>query len=257
MRPDLGNTRRRFTPQLLSLAGNPISACSVRIFPRSPSPAAPARGPERSDAIAAQAIEAQPVLWPDQPRRGRGRAEQHPRKTTWLTARRSCTREPARQAKRKKLWHRQRTASHHRPIWPTVVTHRFNVSHAESEAAWSKRSNEGRDYLSLKLHDPRPRLPTSICSTTRMERAVALTGHATASLREPCRSPAYCPTAGGISRRRHRTCGGHGADVRVRKPQSHNVSDSSVQPTGRTMPSIVTMRKSRSIDTSREGRPLD
>ena len=44
VRPDLGNTRRRFTPQLLSLAGNPISASSVKILPRSPSPAAPLAG---------------------------------------------------------------------------------------------------------------------------------------------------------------------------------------------------------------------
>src|SRR5882672_6824579 len=33
-------------------------------------------------------------------------------------------------------------------------THRVYVGRAEIGAAWSKRSNEGRDYLSLKLDDP-------------------------------------------------------------------------------------------------------
>lgn len=33
-------------------------------------------------------------------------------------------------------------------------THRVFVGRAEIGAAWSKRSNEGRDYLSVKLDDP-------------------------------------------------------------------------------------------------------
>jgi uncharacterized protein (DUF736 family) len=33
-------------------------------------------------------------------------------------------------------------------------THRVYVSRVEIGAAWSKRSEEGRDYLSLKLDDP-------------------------------------------------------------------------------------------------------
>ena len=33
-------------------------------------------------------------------------------------------------------------------------SHRVFVGLAEIGAAWSKRSNEGRDYLSLKLDDP-------------------------------------------------------------------------------------------------------
>jgi uncharacterized protein (DUF736 family) len=33
-------------------------------------------------------------------------------------------------------------------------THRVYVGRAEIGAAWSKRSEEGRDYLSLKLDDP-------------------------------------------------------------------------------------------------------
>ena len=33
-------------------------------------------------------------------------------------------------------------------------THRVFVGRAEIGAAWSKRSEEGRDYLSLKLDDP-------------------------------------------------------------------------------------------------------
>jgi uncharacterized protein (DUF736 family) len=32
--------------------------------------------------------------------------------------------------------------------------HRIHVGRAEIGAAWSKRSEEGRDYLSLKLDDP-------------------------------------------------------------------------------------------------------
>ena len=33
-------------------------------------------------------------------------------------------------------------------------SHRVLVGRAEIDAAWSKRSNEGRDYLGLKLDDP-------------------------------------------------------------------------------------------------------
>ena len=33
-------------------------------------------------------------------------------------------------------------------------SHRVYVGRAEIGAAWSKRSNEGRDYLGLKLDDP-------------------------------------------------------------------------------------------------------
>ena len=33
-------------------------------------------------------------------------------------------------------------------------SHRVMVGRAEIGAAWSKRSNEGRDYLSVKLDDP-------------------------------------------------------------------------------------------------------
>jgi uncharacterized protein (DUF736 family) len=33
-------------------------------------------------------------------------------------------------------------------------SHRIFVGRAEIGAAWSKRSNEGRDYLSVKLDDP-------------------------------------------------------------------------------------------------------
>ena len=36
----------------------------------------------------------------------------------------------------------------------TVPTHRVLVGRAEIGAAWSKCSNEGREYLSLKLDDP-------------------------------------------------------------------------------------------------------
>jgi len=35
-----------------------------------------------------------------------------------------------------------------------VPSHRVFVGRAEIGAAWSKRSNEGRDYLSIKLDDP-------------------------------------------------------------------------------------------------------
>jgi len=36
----------------------------------------------------------------------------------------------------------------------TAPSHRVYVARAEIGAAWSKRSEEGRDYLSLKLDDP-------------------------------------------------------------------------------------------------------
>ncbi|GAA5264644.1 hypothetical protein ACOSOMT5_P1069 [Acidiphilium sp. MT5] len=36
----------------------------------------------------------------------------------------------------------------------TAPSHRIFVGRAEIGAAWSKRSNEGRDYLSVKLDDP-------------------------------------------------------------------------------------------------------
>jgi uncharacterized protein (DUF736 family) len=36
----------------------------------------------------------------------------------------------------------------------TAPSHRVFVGRAEIGAAWSKRSNEGRDYLSVKLDDP-------------------------------------------------------------------------------------------------------
>ena len=36
----------------------------------------------------------------------------------------------------------------------TAPSHRVFVGRAEIGAAWSKRSNEGRDYLGLKLDDP-------------------------------------------------------------------------------------------------------
>jgi uncharacterized protein (DUF736 family) len=38
-------------------------------------------------------------------------------------------------------------------------SHRVFVGKAEIGAAWSKRSNEGRDYLSVKLDDPSFALP--------------------------------------------------------------------------------------------------
>jgi uncharacterized protein (DUF736 family) len=38
-------------------------------------------------------------------------------------------------------------------------THRIFVGRAEIGAAWPKRSNEGRDYLSVKLDDPSFNLP--------------------------------------------------------------------------------------------------
>jgi uncharacterized protein (DUF736 family) len=36
----------------------------------------------------------------------------------------------------------------------SAPSHRVYVGRAEIGAAWSKRSSEGRDYLSLKLDDP-------------------------------------------------------------------------------------------------------
>jgi len=41
-----------------------------------------------------------------------------------------------------------------RAIGENAPSHRVLVGRAEIGAAWSKRSNEGRDYLGLKLDDP-------------------------------------------------------------------------------------------------------
>ncbi len=40
------------------------------------------------------------------------------------------------------------------PLQRQAPSHRVYVGRAEIGAAWSKSSNEGRDYLSLKLDDP-------------------------------------------------------------------------------------------------------
>jgi uncharacterized protein (DUF736 family) len=40
------------------------------------------------------------------------------------------------------------------PASDSAPTHRVFVGRAEIGAAWSKTSNEGRDYLGLKLDDP-------------------------------------------------------------------------------------------------------
>jgi uncharacterized protein (DUF736 family) len=40
------------------------------------------------------------------------------------------------------------------PASENAPSHRVFVGRAEIGAAWSKRSNEGRDYLGLKLDDP-------------------------------------------------------------------------------------------------------
>ena len=58
-------------------------------------------------------------------------------------------------------------------------SHRVYVRRAEIGAAWPKRSNEGRDYLSVKLDDPSftaPILPT--CSTTSRAKATRSCGRA-------------------------------------------------------------------------------
>jgi uncharacterized protein (DUF736 family) len=40
------------------------------------------------------------------------------------------------------------------PVSDNAPSHRVYVGRAEIGAAWSKRSSEGRDYLSVKLDDP-------------------------------------------------------------------------------------------------------
>jgi uncharacterized protein (DUF736 family) len=41
-----------------------------------------------------------------------------------------------------------------RAVGENAPSHRVFVGRAEIGAAWAKRSNEGRDYLGLKLDDP-------------------------------------------------------------------------------------------------------
>ena len=45
------------------------------------------------------------------------------------------------------------------PSNDNAPSHRIYVGRAEIGAAWSKRSEEGRDYLSLKLDDPSFTMP--------------------------------------------------------------------------------------------------
>lgn len=47
-----------------------------------------------------------------------------------------------------------RIVSETRTTGENAPSHRVLVGRAEIGAAWSKRSNEGRDYLGLKLDDP-------------------------------------------------------------------------------------------------------
>ncbi len=47
-----------------------------------------------------------------------------------------------------------RIAPDPRATGENAPSHRVLVGRAEIGAAWSKRSNEGRDYLGLKLDDP-------------------------------------------------------------------------------------------------------
>ena len=69
-------------------------------------------------------------------------------------------------------------------------SHRVFVGRAEIGAAWSKRSNEGRDYLSLKLDDPSFTAPDLRQPLRRMARASPSSGRAAASrtATEPDRS---------------------------------------------------------------------
>jgi len=58
-------------------------------------------------------------------------------------------------------------------------SHRVFVGKAEIGAAWTKRSNEGRDYLALKLDDPAsPPRSTPTSSTTRARTPSASSGRA-------------------------------------------------------------------------------
>ena len=46
------------------------------------------------------------------------------------------------------------TSSSSAPLGARSPSHRVFVGKVEIGAAWAKRSNEGRDYLGLKLDDP-------------------------------------------------------------------------------------------------------
>ena len=69
-------------------------------------------------------------------------------------------------------------------------SHRVFVGRAEIGAAWSKQSNEGRDYLSLKLDDPSFTAPilTWQSRTARRQRTRAAAAHVVeATFRRACR----------------------------------------------------------------------
>ena len=73
-------------------------------------------------------------------------------------------------------------------------SHRVFVGRAEIGAAWSKRSNEGRDYLSVKLDDPSFNSPIyATSSTTKTATASPSSGRAVAGRTETEPIPPQCP----------------------------------------------------------------
>ena len=86
------------------------------------------------------------------------------------------------------------------PVSDNAPSHRIFVGRAEIGAAWSKRSNEGRDYLSVKLDDPSFNAPIyanlfddegpPFCSPDylflRLERGISCVGRSIAGTSPKC-----------------------------------------------------------------------
>jgi hypothetical protein len=154
-----------------------------------------------TDAIAAQAIEARRPLARSANERPWVDVEQHPRGKTWLIQKvlHKRARTPG-EEKEAIAQEKDGIPSEAHQSNGNARSHRVFVGRAEIGAAWSKGSNEGRPYLSLKLGDPSFTAPSSpICPMTRMAKTITLAGRATASrrLNAPCLPQGSAqPTAG-------------------------------------------------------------
>ena len=127
----------------------------------------------RSNGVAAQTIEAQPVFGQNKPskRQGASRAEQQSREK--MAGLGSARQEVGSVRRRKRNSGRQkRYCQREMPAASGGLQHRVYALGFEINANSSKRSEEARDYLSLKLDDPAFKMAVnSICKATRLVRA--------------------------------------------------------------------------------------
>ena len=145
------------------------------------------------DGVAAQTIEAQPVFGQIKPsqRPGASRAEPQSREKRWLISV-DAVQEVGTVRRRKRNTMREMAESSPRATAESNVRCTSMRSRTEIDSTRSRCSEEGRDYLSLKLDDPRStRRFTRTCSTTRVKRS-SLCAWRPRELAEDCRRPP-CP----------------------------------------------------------------